>query len=159
MKDRLSGLLRVVSAYDGEHLYHIRNVDALTNLLRAEGIELVGSGGARLVFGLGKDLVAKVDMDADAVANNSERDFYRWNKDNTDLLNPVLSSHLDGRVLVMPRAERVFNGSVPKKYRREVTAAKAEIADLPYAYDRVDHEHDFNYGLVNGVVQLLDYNT
>lgn len=158
MRDRLNDLLRLVSAFDGEHLYG-RAEREFSNLLRDEGFEVVGSGGARLVVGLGDDRVAKIDMDADAVANNSERDFYRWNKDNTDLLNTVLSSHLDGRVLVMPRAEKVFDKGVPKKYRRAVDAAKAEIADLPDAYDRVDHEHDFNWGLVNGVVQLLDYNT
>lgn len=155
---KLDDLLRAVSAYEGEALYG-RAEREFSNLMLSEGFEFVGSGGARLVFGLGPSLVAKVDMDPDSVANNSERDFYRWNKDNTYLLNPVLSSHLDGRVLVMPRAERVFDKGVPKKYRRAVNAAKADISDLPYAYDRVDHEYDFNYGLVNGVVQLLDYNT
>jgi hypothetical protein len=98
-------------------------------------------------------------MDPDAAANRSESDFYKWNKDNTGLLNTVLSSHLDGRVLVMPRAEKVFDTGVPKAYRRAMLAARKEISDLPYAYGRVDHEHDFNWGLVNGVLQLIDYNT
>lgn len=154
----LEGLLRIVDTFQGEPLYG-RAEREFSDLLTSEGYEVVGSGGARIVVALGPDLVAKIDMDPDAVANNSEQDFYRWNKDNTDLLSPVLSAHLDGRVLVMPRAERVFNKGVPKKYRREVDAAREEISALPYAYDRVDHEHDFNYGLVNGVVQLLDYNT
>ena len=155
---RLQFFLRIVSDYDGRELYGETGQE-MERRLKVEGFDLIGSGGARLVFGLGPSLVAKVDMDPDSVANNSERDFYRWNKDNTVLLNSVLSSHLDGRVLVMPRAEKVFDAGVPKKYRRAMDAAREVVSELPYAYDRVDHAYDFNWGLVNGVLQLIDYNT
>jgi hypothetical protein len=155
---RLQRFLRIVSDYEGRELYGETELE-MERRLQAEGFEMVGSGGARLVFRVGPDQIAKVDMDPGAVANDSESDFYRWNKDNTGLLNPILSSHLDGRVLVMPRAERVFSTSVPKRYARMLRTAKAEVADLPFGEDRVDHEHDFNWGLVNGVLQLIDYNT
>jgi hypothetical protein len=153
----VEGLTRIVQSFEGESL-HGRAGREFSRLLQDEGYEVVGAGGARIVIGLGPALVAKIDMDADSVANNSEADFYRWNRARTGALNPVLSAHASGRIIVMPRAEVVFDKGVPARYRKELRAARDEVAALPDAEERVDHQYDFNWGLVNGAVQLLDYN-
>lgn len=155
----LATLCAIVERFSGIDLSDRAEERRLEQQLSKASFPMIGSGGARLVFGLDHDRVAKVDMSPSGVANNSEADFYRWNKDNTDLLNPVESYHLDGRIIVMPRASKTLEDGPPRGFKRKLDQAKEEIRSLPYAYDRVDQDYDFNWGIVKGQLRLIDYNT
>lgn len=157
--EALATLCAIVEKFSDIDLSDPAEERELEHQLSKAGFPMIGSGGARLVFGLDRDRVAKVDMSPNGVANLSEADFYRWNKDNTDLLNPVESFHLEGRIIVMPRASETFEGGPPHGFEKKLDQAKDEIRGLPYAYDRVDQDYDFNWGIVKGQLRLIDYNT
>lgn len=157
--EALAALCAIVEKFSDIDLSDPSEEKELEHRLSKAGFPMIGSGGARLVFGLDRDRVAKVDMSPNGVANISEADFYRWNKDNTDLLNPVESYHLDGRIIVMPRASKTFEGGPPRGFKEKLNQAKEEIRSLPYACDRVDQDYDFNWGIVKGQLRLVDYNT
>jgi hypothetical protein len=127
------------------------------DMLRDAGFEVLGSGGSRIIVGLGPTMVAKVDVNPEGGSNRDEADFYRWNSRHTDRLAPVLGLEAGGRVLLMARASPTFDKGVPRKYAKELRAAKAEVLPLAEADGKVDPEYDFNWGVVNGAVMCIDY--
>lgn len=129
--------------------------ERLSDALVAAGFTVLGQGSARLVVALDDTRIAKVAWNPTSNADEMEtwQDAKRGGF--SALLNPATAIRADNRILVMPRASKVFENAVPKKYQREVRRIQSDLADL--LPDRQDPGHDFNYGLIDGEVRCLDY--
>lgn len=148
-EERLERLLEVVRKYKGEYLDMPEAWRPFLRDMKEAGFESLGSGGTRYVYALDADRVVKIDYDPDGSSNDAEydawRDFSRMG--GGDLLVPVLGLREDGRVLIMARA-----ALIPKGRIKEISSARRALI-LP----REEAEFDFNWGLHEGVVKLLDY--
>lgn len=144
----LARLLALVEKYDGVDLFG-RDGPIFQQELEQEGFEVVGSGGSRIVVGLGPHLVAKIDYDADSSANRAEADAWYGLKQVLDgHAVPVVGTRLDDRVLLMERA-------APLETDRDLRDLKRARRELPLRLEEA--EWDFNWGRHNGKVKLLDY--
>jgi len=129
---------------------------------RAEhaGIKSLGSGGTRIVFDIGGGMVAKFDYQSIEGGNNyNEIDIYREMKRAglDHFLVPIRGMILDGRIILMDKAE-----PVPKKRMKELTnkiipSFKDEIESIGVIIE--DCDFAFNWGLHEGSIKLLDYGT
>lgn len=129
--------------------------ERLSDALVAAGFTVLGRGSTRLVVALDDKRIAKVAWNPTSNADEMET----WQEAKrggfSSLLNPATATRADNRILVMPRASKVFEDAVPKKYQREVRRIQSDLADL--LPDRQDPGYAFNYGLVDGEVRCLDY--
>lgn len=129
--------------------------ERLSDALVAAGFTVLGQGSARLVVALDDKRIAKVAWNPTSNADEMETWQEAKRRGFSALLNPATAIRADNRILVMPRASKVFENAVPKKYQREVRRIQSDLADL--LPDRQDPGYDFNYGLVDGEVRCLDY--
>ena len=143
----LERLLDLVSGYDG--VGGVEGVEFF-GLLQRKGFEVIGSGGSRIVVGLGPNLVAKIDYDTDGSANRAEADlWYGFRRVLDGHVVPVVGTRLDDRVLLMERATPLLETARDK---RDLKRARRELP-----MDLEEAEWDFNWGRHNGAVKLLDY--
>ena len=144
----LARLLALVEKYDGVDLFG-RDGLIFQQELEQEGFEVVGSGGSRVVIGLGPHLVAKIDYDPDSSANQAEADTWHGLRQILEgHVVPVVGTRLDDRVLLMERA-------APLETDRDLRDLKRARRELPLRLEEA--EWDFNWGRHDGKVKLLDY--
>jgi len=160
VNDPLDDLERIVNALPEETDLFGRTGQEFIRLLEKEGFEIVGTGGSRIVVGLG-GTVAKIDVSASSGTNYEELSV--WEEFAGELpLAPILDTRSDGRILVMARANRVFDEvsnqkpkKISRKYREAIDLGKAAMEEeLP---GMVDWQYDFNWGVIDGVVVCIDY--
>lgn len=161
--DTLDDLERIVDALGDEELFGRPGLE-FGWMLQAEGFDVLGSGGSRIVVALDGERVAKIDAQPGGPTNASEIDVWSEHGQETDLLAPVLDERSNGRILVMSRAE-AFDGpvdahgrskNVPRKFRKRLDAAKGELLDLlGPGYE--DPSYDFNWGIIDGRPVCIDY--
>jgi len=147
----LSRLLEIVKKYRGQELDMPASWRPFLRDMKEAGFESVGSGSTRYVYALDGDRVAKIDYDPGGSVNRAEYDFWRMLKEQgaASLLVPILEIKEGGRVLIMARAE-----PVPDSRAKEISRARRS---LPFPRDEADF--DFNWGIHNGAVKLLDYSS
>ena len=154
--DELKRFQKVFAPYRRRSLVSGDAHAKLYDRAEAAGFQWLGSGGARTVFALSPALVVKVDLDVDGCANRSEDEFYSWAPGEVrPYLAPVLWTSPDDRLLVMPRAVT----PVPASFERKRQKVKWTLRGVLPDYDRYDFEYAFNYGVLEGAVVLIDYNT
>jgi hypothetical protein len=160
MNDALDELERIVDSLPEDTDLFDRVGRDFIHLLEAEGFEVIGTGGSRIVVGL-EGVVAKIDASASAGTNSDELSV--WEEFAGQLpLAPILGERSGGRILVMARAELVFDQlsnrkpkKISRKHRKAIDAGKAAMeAALPV---QVDWQYDFNWGVLDGDVVCIDY--
>jgi hypothetical protein len=155
MRDTLDDLERLVDTFAGVDLASSRGSVQFDLMLREAGFDFLGSGGTRAVVAIDDDRVAKIDYSPEATTNYEELSIWEEFGSEVEQLNPIYDTRSDGRILVMPRASVVFDKKVPRKYRKELEAGKEILREiLP---NNVDFTHDFNWGVVDGLVKCIDY--
>jgi hypothetical protein len=159
----IDDLERIVLALGDEELFGRAGLE-FGWMLQREGFDLIGSGGTRIVVGLGDGNVAKIDASPGGPANAAEIEVWNEFGDQTDLLAPIIDERADGRIIVMPRAD-AFDGpvdsagrgkAVPRKLRKALDAAKEDLLDL-LGPGIEDPAYDFNWGLIDGMLACIDY--
>ena len=137
----------VVDKYQGIDLGTLKGFGIYEDIERA-GLELVGSGGSRLVVGLGPQFVAKVDYEPGRSANRAEeRNWLGWREQLSGHVVPVVGTLMGGRILIMERASPL--------HERDNAALRRARQAMPLRFDEADF--NFNWGRHEGAVKLLDY--
>lgn len=158
LRARLAAILADFEEDDLVEDVHGR-LDDLVARFEELGVTLLASGSQRIVFDLGDGTVGKVDYDVDATANKLEAKNWREWRAVRPLLCPVLQTLACDRLLIMPKAEDVFDldfaKSLNKRRVKKVEAAIQTLRDMGITLFDVDF--DPNWGWYDGGPVLLDY--
>ena len=122
----------------------------------------IGSGSGRKVFDLGNGYVIKVAKNKAGIAQNKSE--YKISSiDNSDLFAKVTQASNDFELLIMQKADNIYNISYVWKYfnvtsKRQLFKSK-ELQNIKRRYDLLlgDFARRSSWGMINGRPVIIDY--
>ena len=122
----------------------------------------IGSGSGRQVFDLGNGYVVKVAKNNAGIAQNKSE--YKISSiDNSDLFAKVTQASNDFELLIMQKADNIYNISYVWKYfnvtsKRQLFKSK-ELQNIKRRYDLLlgDFARRSSWGMINGRPVIIDY--
>ncbi|SFD01795.1 hypothetical protein [Clostridium uliginosum] len=130
--------------------------------LRRGYYRYIGSGSGRQVFDLGNGYVIKVARNRAGIAQNMCEYKISFN-DPSDLFAKVIKVSNDFNLLIMQKANKVYNISYVWKYfnitnKRELFNLK-ELQNIMRKYNLLlaDLDRESSWGIINGRPVIIDY--
>ena len=122
----------------------------------------IGSGSGRKVFDLENGYVVKVAKNKAGIAQNKSE--YKISSiDNSDLFAKVTQASNDFELLIMQKADNIYNISYVWKYfnvtsKRQLFKSK-ELQNIKRRYDLLlgDFARRSSWGMINGRPVIIDY--
>jgi len=122
----------------------------------------IGSGSGRKVFDLGNGHVIKVAKNAAGIAQNKS-EYKISSNDHSNLFAKVIKVSNDFRLLIMQRADKIYDFSYVWKYfnvtsEREFFNSK-ELQNIRRNYNLLldDFARKSSWGIINGRPVIIDY--
>ncbi|MCE5222115.1 MAG: hypothetical protein LLF98_12920 [Clostridium sp.] len=122
----------------------------------------IASGSSRDVFDLENGYVIKVAKNRAGIAQNKS-EYKISDNDNSDLFAKVVQVSNDFRLLIMEKADEIYNISYVLKYfnvrnKRELLNSK-ELQKIKrnYNLELGDFKRKSNWGMINGRPVIIDY--
>jgi len=130
--------------------------------IRRRYYKYIGSGSSRDVFDLENGYVIKVAKNRAGIAQN-KAEYKVSDNDKSDLFAKVVQVSNDFNLLIMEKADTIYNISYVLKYfnvrdKRELLNSK-ELQKIKWNYNLVlgDFERKSNWGMINGRPVIIDY--